>query len=455
MVRVAEQPLYKRGYIIEAILAEGEFGVTYKARHQKLDKLVVIKTFKDSIAEQYSQQDSQQKSKKYTQLSQRFIQYGELHQRLSLKNNSHLVYVRDIFEEHGKPWLVMDFVRGESLFSLVRRRGALAEAEAVKYVQQIGKALQLIHEERLVHGSVHPTNIIIQPDGNAILMDFAIAAAIAPTVPDFDGYNERIFFNLSSKKIQNKLAIDIYNLASCLNYALTGKNNIFTLEHKQKFLSEVESHKSYVNISHNVNQAIKAVLETQSAKRPQSVHQFLELLDDSANPESRDGQLIPLEELIYADSIQSTEKSYYHIDKVKISRNYFISILSANVFLGFNLVPLLATLNPSGVLLIILINVSIWISQTKKVALALAFAGVWTLLWASTWFTTTINSPASKVLAWSGCASLITIWVLVIAFEELVKSYRKFDAYIFLLQHSGLGLIIGLLSFYFGHNILK
>jgi serine/threonine protein kinase len=73
----------------------------------------------------------------------------------------------------------MDFVDGESLLNLVEKRGALAPAEALGYIQQIGKALIVVHQAGLVHRDAHPDNIMIQKNGKAVLIDFGIAACIA------------------------------------------------------------------------------------------------------------------------------------------------------------------------------------------------------------------------------------------------------------------------------------
>ena len=74
----------------------------------------------------------------------------------------------------------MDFIQGQTLMERVKTQGKLSEAECLKYIRQIGSALEAVHQAGMVHRDAHPGNIMIQPNGNAILIDFGIAKEIIP-----------------------------------------------------------------------------------------------------------------------------------------------------------------------------------------------------------------------------------------------------------------------------------
>lgn len=72
--------------------------------------------------------------------------------------------------------MVMEYIDGEDLGSLVENRGFLAEAEALHYIQQIGEALTIVHNNGLLHRDIKPHNIMVRSGKlEAVLIDFGIA----------------------------------------------------------------------------------------------------------------------------------------------------------------------------------------------------------------------------------------------------------------------------------------
>ncbi len=162
--------LQSRDYRIERVLGQGGFGITYKARHLNLDQDFVIKTPNEHL----------KFDPDYPKFVDRFIKEGQRIAKLCTNPHPHIVRVFDLFQEGDTHCLVMDFIPGESLWQRVRdQEGALPETEAVKYFQQIGEALQRVHEAGLVHRDAHPGNIMFRGD-SAVLIDFGIAGEIFP-----------------------------------------------------------------------------------------------------------------------------------------------------------------------------------------------------------------------------------------------------------------------------------
>src|SRR5918912_2066547 len=93
-------------------------------------------------------------------------------------NHPHIVGVIDAGEDDSTPYIVFEYVEGETLKERIRRLGRLPVSEAVAYAIEIGRALECAHANRLVHRDVKPQNVLIDPDGRAKVTDFGIARSM-------------------------------------------------------------------------------------------------------------------------------------------------------------------------------------------------------------------------------------------------------------------------------------
>jgi eukaryotic-like serine/threonine-protein kinase len=93
-------------------------------------------------------------------------------------NHPHVVTVIDAGEDDGTPYIVFEYVEGETLKERIRRQGRLPVSEAVAYAIEVGRALSCAHSNRLVHRDVKPQNVLIDPDGRAKVTDFGIARSL-------------------------------------------------------------------------------------------------------------------------------------------------------------------------------------------------------------------------------------------------------------------------------------
>src|SRR4051812_13000251 len=93
-------------------------------------------------------------------------------------NHPHIVTVIDAGEDDGNPFIVFEYVEGETLKERIRRLGRLPVAEAVAYAVEIARALECAHAHLLVHRDVKPQNVLIDPDGRAKVTDFGIARSL-------------------------------------------------------------------------------------------------------------------------------------------------------------------------------------------------------------------------------------------------------------------------------------
>ena len=92
-------------------------------------------------------------------------------------NHANLVSIYDWGEVDGTYFIVMEYVEGETLKDLVRRRGRLSGSEAVRISLQLLAALEFAHRTGIVHRDVKPQNVMLDRDGNAKVTDFGIARA--------------------------------------------------------------------------------------------------------------------------------------------------------------------------------------------------------------------------------------------------------------------------------------
>ena len=114
-------------YTIEQELGEGGFGITYLARENNRRK-VVIKTLNDTV----------QRRSDFAKFQQDFLNEAL---RLAKCSHPHIVRIDEVIQE-GQLWcIVMEYIDGENLASRIENKGALQEAEALRYIQQIGEAL--------------------------------------------------------------------------------------------------------------------------------------------------------------------------------------------------------------------------------------------------------------------------------------------------------------------------
>ncbi|MCX6083098.1 MAG: bifunctional serine/threonine-protein kinase/formylglycine-generating enzyme family protein [Chloroflexi bacterium] len=147
-------------YKIDKKLGEGGFGAVYRAYDTRLNVLCAVKESFDASEE----------------AARQFKRGAEMLARL---RHPHLPRVTDFFDIPNKGlYLVMDFVEGEDLLSRIQRlRQPLPEEHVVVWLRQICDALTYIHNQNppIIHRDIKPQNIIIDQNGNAILVDFGLA----------------------------------------------------------------------------------------------------------------------------------------------------------------------------------------------------------------------------------------------------------------------------------------
>ncbi len=149
-------------YRLDAQIGAGGMSTVYRAFDQTLERQVAIKLMHREIAS-----DSDQ--------LERFRREARSVAQLS---HPHIVGVIDAGEDEGRPYIVFEYVEGETLKERIRRMGRLPVDEALAYAIEIARALGCAHSHNIVHRDVKPQNVLIDGEGSAKVTDFGIARTL-------------------------------------------------------------------------------------------------------------------------------------------------------------------------------------------------------------------------------------------------------------------------------------
>src|SRR3954452_7393290 len=149
-------------YRLESKLGSGGMSTVYLARDSTLERWVAVKVMHREISDQPDQLE-------------RFRREARAVAQLSHPN---VVAVIDAGEDGGYPYIVLEYVEGETLKQRIDRLGRLPVDEAAAYGIEIGRGLAAAHAQRLIHRDVKPQNVLIDAEGRAKVTDFGIARSL-------------------------------------------------------------------------------------------------------------------------------------------------------------------------------------------------------------------------------------------------------------------------------------
>ena len=155
-------------------IGEGGMGEVFKAMHRRMRRLVCIKILRPTLVNsQYAVRRFQREVRAAAQLS-----------------HPNIVTAFDADEEKGTHFLVMEYVEGQDLGSLVARQGALPVSDVVRYIAQAAVGLEYAHAKGIVHRDIKPSNLLLDERGTVKILDMGLARIDEPEGPKTEGQQE-------------------------------------------------------------------------------------------------------------------------------------------------------------------------------------------------------------------------------------------------------------------------
>ncbi|MBL1208770.1 serine/threonine-protein kinase [Geminocystis sp. GBBB08] len=265
------QIIQKGRYVIEKVLGAGGAGITYSAKDVQTGNIIAIKTLNATIQAQPD----------FPKHQERFIQEAF---RLAKCNHSHVIRVDDVCQE-GNLWcMMMEYIDGGNLESLVKKKGGLDEVEAIRYIYQIGSALSYIHQRSILHRDVKPANIMRRRHTNeAVLIDFGLARDFIEDKTQIHTNSRTEGFAPLEQYLRNAKRgayTDVYALAATLYYIVTLQIP-FPAQFRSQGINLIPPQQHNPHISDRTNLAILKGMELQPENRPQSVAEWLHILTEN------------------------------------------------------------------------------------------------------------------------------------------------------------------------------
>ncbi len=252
--------------VIEEI-GSGGMGKVFRAVDKTIDEEVALKVLNPDIAAD-------------EKMINRFRNELKMARRITHKN---VCRMYDFSQEQGTQFIIMEYVPGEDLRSLIKRIGQFTMGKTILIAKQICEGLAEAHRLGIVHRDLKPQNIMIDREGNARIMDFGIARSLKSRgltkedtvigTPEYMSPEQ-----VEGKEIDHRS--DLYSLGAILFEMLTGRvpfqgDTPFSIAIKHK--SEPPPNPRYINnqITENISRLILRCLEKDRQRRYQSAEELL------------------------------------------------------------------------------------------------------------------------------------------------------------------------------------
>jgi serine/threonine protein kinase len=197
-------------YEVEKLLGRGGMGIVFKAHDAELNRPVAIKVLAPHLACNGSAR-------------QRF---GREARAAASVVHEHVVGIHDVEAAANPPYLVMQYVPGESLQSYVERHGPLESSDLIRIAHQIAAGLAAAHEQGLIHRDIKPGNIMLENGlGRVVITDFGLARAADDASLTHSGIVAGTPHFMSPEQARGEPAdarCDLFSLGAVMYFMATG-----------------------------------------------------------------------------------------------------------------------------------------------------------------------------------------------------------------------------------------
>jgi serine/threonine protein kinase len=251
-------------------IAEGGMGTVYKARQQPSGDIVAIKIVPPHLSNNHV-------------LLRRFEQEFKAARSLDHPN---IVRALDFSSLGTSPYLVMEYVDGESLGQRLEREGKISEAEAIRLIAQVAQGLHRAHKQGLIHRDVKPDNILVTSDGVAKLADLGLVKEMEADLnltrtgrglgtPHFMAPEQ--FRNAKNADAR----CDIYSMAATLYMMVTGELPFRSCAPLDAWMKKVQNEitpprEVNPSLSERIDWAIRRGMSADPEQRPATCREFVE-----------------------------------------------------------------------------------------------------------------------------------------------------------------------------------
>lgn len=282
-------------YRIKELLGQGSFGITYIALtkvitqgslgRMEVDAKVAVKEFfmcDVNTREPEGTRVEGSTGNVFTNYRRKFKKEA---QNLATLQHPNIVKVVDVFDENNTTYYVMELIEGMNLDDYIKSKGSLKEEEALKFIREVGEALQYMHLRKMLHLDIKPKNIMLRGNGECCVIDFGLSKQFnehgEPESSTTIGLGTPGYAPIEQAKYRGEGAfpatLDVYALGATLFKMLTG--------HRPPDASDIlnegfpEDEFLGKNISSSTMAALQKAMDPKKFQRYQSVQEFLDDLE--------------------------------------------------------------------------------------------------------------------------------------------------------------------------------
>jgi len=208
---MSDQVIFNNRYQLLAKIGQGGLAEVYRAQDVALGRLVAVKALRHEFVVDPA-------------FLVRFLREAQSAASLTHPN---IVAVYDFGQDLGRPYIVMEYVPGRDLRSILQEGGALSVDQVVDICLQVCAAVGYVHRAGLVHGDIKPGNVLITSDGRAKVVDFGLARTLGESAMDEEGelvWGTPAYFAPEQAAGDRVLpATDVYAIGVIMYEMLTGR----------------------------------------------------------------------------------------------------------------------------------------------------------------------------------------------------------------------------------------
>jgi serine/threonine-protein kinase len=267
-----EELILNNRYALEQKIGEGGMATVYRGRDMRLSRRVAVKIL----------------HRHYVSDADFLRRFQHEAQAAATLNHPNVVSVYDVGQDGDNHYIVMEYVDGVNLKTLINRDAPLQVAHAVAIAEEIGRGLETAHQVGLVHRDVKPANVMVTPDGHAVITDFGIAKSHLSTTLTRTGVTFGTADYISPEQAQGKTATprsDIYSLGVTLYEMLTARlpftgDSPVAVAMQHVSAEPPPPHQIIPQIPPSLEKLILETMAKDPDHRPTSAHDFVQRLQN-------------------------------------------------------------------------------------------------------------------------------------------------------------------------------